>query len=243
MQGLQSVKRTERGQHIAARKQVLFKPERKQVLFAKRKSISATRAKTLTPEQIERVLTSVRSGPHAERDTVLVFLSFACGLRAQEIAGIRWHRNVLDAEGKIGENLHVTSDIGKRTEERLIPIHPGLRVALKRLRMRRPDDAYVIHALADPYTNSHRGKALRRGQCDPNTLVQYLRRLYKDCGFVGCTSHSGRRTFITSLARRCNEAGASIRDVQLLAGHKSLETTAAYIEPSNRQHELVGMAI
>ena len=224
--------------HIATRKAFASNV----VVGKAKKRISATRAKMLTPDQIERVLATVRAGNHAERDVVLVYLSFACGLRAQEIAGLKWRRNVFDAEGRVSTLLHVTKDIGKRTTERTIPIRPELRVALNRLRMRRPDDNYVVHALTEPYTNSERGGELNRGQVDPNTLVQYLRRLYRDCGLRGCTSHSGRRTFITTLARRCNEANASIRDVQILAGHKSLETTAGYIEPSDRQHALVRMA-
>jgi integrase len=44
------------------------------------------------------------------------------------------------------------------------------------------------------------------------------------------SSHSGRRTFITRAARRVSEVGGSVRDVQQLAGHVSLQTTQHYIE-------------
>lgn len=55
-------------------------------------------------------------------------------------------------------------------------------------------------------------------------------RLYSTLGMQGCSSHSGRRTFITRAARKISEAGGSLRDIQQLAGHASLQTTARYIE-------------
>ncbi len=37
---------------------------------------------------------------------------------------------------------------------------------------------------------------------------------------------------LTNLARRCAQAGASLRDVQRIAGHADLGTTERYVEPS-----------
>ncbi len=60
----------------------------------------------------------------------------------------------------------------------------------------------------------------------------WFHRLYGDLGLSGCSSHSGRHTFITRAAQKIVEAGESLRDVQQLAGHANLGTTQRYIEGS-----------
>ena len=55
---------------------------------------------------------------------------------------------------------------------------------------------------------------------------------YADLGLIGCSSHSGRRTFITNAAKKITTVGGSLRDVQYLAGHSSLQTTERYIDYS-----------
>ena len=54
--------------------------------------------------------------------------------------------------------------------------------------------------------------------------------LYRDLGMFGCSSHSGRRTFITNAARKISTVGGSLRDVQALAGNASLAVTQSYID-------------
>ena len=68
----------------------------------------------------------------------------------------------------------------------------------------------------------------------PGSVVNWFRRLYADLGLSGCSSHSGRRTFVTNAARLVFKAGGSLRDVQQLVGHRSIEQTQAYIDGSAR---------
>lgn len=49
---------------------------------------------------------------------------------------------------------------------------------------------------------------------------------------VACSSHSGRRTAITRWSRKISSVGGSLRDVQSLARHSSLQMTQRYIEVS-----------
>jgi integrase/recombinase XerD len=60
----------------------------------------------------------------------------------------------------------------------------------------------------------------------PNSLCQWFYWTYKRAGIHGASSHSGRRTFITSLANK----GISVRVLASLAGHSSIAITQAYID-------------
>ena len=76
----------------------------------------------------------------------------------------------------------------------------------------------------------------------PNSIVNWFISLYHELGLEGCSSHSGRRTFVTQAARLTHKAGGSLRDVQLLAGHRSIETTQRYIDgDSQAQHRLIAL--
>ena len=60
--------------------------------------------------------------------------------------------------------------------------------------------------------------------------VDGFHRLSTSLKMDGCSSHSGRRTFMTRAARQVSQVGGSLRDVQELAGHTSLATTQRSIE-------------
>ena len=184
-------------------------------------------ARLLTEPTITRALRAVRGRPSATRDRVLLLLSLRGGLRACEIAGLAW-RDVLDAHGRVSGTMLVPDHIAKKGSGRRLPLHPELRRALGQL-LRWTGDS------SGPVIQSRRG-----GHMAANSVVNWFAALYAEIGAEGCSSHSGRRTFITHAARRAHRAGASLRDVQLLAGHRSIEVTQGYIEgDSDAQRRLV----
>ena len=76
----------------------------------------------------------------------------------------------------------------------------------------------------------------------PSSIVVWFNRAFRSVGLKGCSSHSGRRTFVTRAARLVHKAGGSLRDVQLLAGHRSIQTTQRYIDgDSDAQRKLVAL--
>lgn len=82
----------------------------------------------------------------------------------------------------------------------------------------------------------------RGGAMTALSIVIWFNRAFKSIGLKGCSSHSGRRTFVTRAARIVHKAGGSLRDVQLLAGHRSILTTQRYIDgDSDAQRKLVAM--
>ena len=90
---------------------------------------------------------------------------------------------------------------------------------------------------AGPVIRSQRG-----GPMTPVSIVNWFAKAYRAIGLQGCSSHSGRRTFITRAARLVHNAGASLRDVQLLAGHRSIQTTQRYIDgDTDAQRKLVSL--
>jgi integrase/recombinase XerD len=175
-------------------------------------------AKALNPKQIEALIHHVRKLRSGLRNQVIVLLSFRAGLRAKEVANLRWSM-IVGPDGNLGDSIHLTDVASKGRSGRIIPINRELRSALINL-------------------HQQNGKRLsewvitteRSDRTSPQSIVNLFQRWYRDLGQIGCSSHSGRRTFITNAARKIGSVGGSIRDVQALAGHSSLQTTQRYIE-------------
>jgi integrase/recombinase XerD len=76
----------------------------------------------------------------------------------------------------------------------------------------------------------------------PSSIVNWFTTAYRAIGVTGCSSHSGRRTFVTRAARLVHTAGGSLRDVQILAGHRSIQTTQGNIDgDTDVQRRLVAL--
>lgn len=191
--------------------------------------MAGKQAKTIAPAQMEIMLQHVRGRKDALRSRAIILLSLRAGLRAAEIAKLEWPM-VLDAVGKVGHSIHLEDRVAKMGSGRRVPLHPELRSALVALQRRRPRSS-------GPVISSRKG-----GHMKPNSIVFWFWRLFREVGFEGCSSHSGRRTFATQAARLVHEAGGSLRDVQLLLGHKAITTTERYVAgDSHAQRRLVAL--
>jgi integrase len=190
-------------------------------------------AKIINDRQVRAVLAELATRRYPLRDRVMFLLSLKAGMRAVEIASITWAM-VTDAEGKVCDLIALQNHASKgKGGGRIIPVHPDLKAALVALHKERE-----VKVRPDwPVIHSERNHGLSAA-----AVAVWFHRLYTGLGMVGCSSHSGRRSFVTRAARRISEVGGSLRDVQMLAGHASLSTTAKYIEhDADAQRKVVAL--
>jgi integrase/recombinase XerD len=190
--------------------------------------MAGKQAKILSDQNVRLLLRFARHSRHPNRNRVIVLLSAKAGLRAGEIAALTWDM-VVDAQGCIGTRIELRDWAAKKGSGRSIPIHPALKQALTIWQSQSGNSSHVIR--------SERG-----GQMTPLSIVVWFNRAFHELGLAGCSSHSGRRTFITRAARLVHRAGGSLRDVQMLAGHRSIQTTERYIDgDTDAQRKLVSL--
>ena len=183
----------------------------------------AKQAKILTKKQIDQLIWYVGTLRHPLRNEVIVMLSVRAGLRAKEIACLTWSM-ITDADGDIGSSIHLTDKASKGRSGRVIPLNMQLRLKLADLlEHERKHHRFDI-------ATSHVIRTERSPKTSPQAIVNMFSSWFDDTGLMGCSSHSGRRTFITNAARKISSVGGSLRDVQMLAGHSSLAVTQRYIE-------------
>ncbi|MCW5675343.1 MAG: site-specific integrase [Xanthobacteraceae bacterium] len=190
--------------------------------------MAGKQAKILSDNQIRSLLIYAKRTRYPERNAIIVLLSVKAGMRAGEIAKLTWEM-VLDPQGNVADVITIHDKIAKMGSGRRIPIHHQLRDALRKLLVRNEPSGPVVR--------SERNQAMT-----PLSIVNWFAKTYRALGLEGCSSHSGRRTFITRAARAVHRAGGSLRDVQLLAGHSSIEVTQSYIDgDTDAQRRLVSL--
>jgi len=183
-------------------------------------------AKALTDTQLRALLRFVETETHfPERNRVVVLLSFKSGLRAKEISCLTWGM-LTDTEGNLTDAIALTNGATKGRSGRVIPLHSDLKAALVTLHKHEADKGRVA---AEAFIVT-----MKKNSSDAVTRSNSVQFLFKDwfakLGFKGASSHSGRRTFITKAARKVSEVGGSLRDVQALAGHSSIQITQRYVD-------------
>src|SRR3954470_1915719 len=90
-------------------------------------------AKLLRKSELQRLLNHVSHTRHPERDRLIVLLTFKAGLRACEVANLRWSM-VTTATGDLADAISLPNRASKgKGGGRTIPLHDDLRAALANL--------------------------------------------------------------------------------------------------------------
>jgi integrase/recombinase XerD len=175
---------------------------------------AVSQAKTLTQAELDQVLRYVATRQYADRNRLLVLMSFWSGMRVGEIAALRIC-DVRNDDGSIKNEIRLSMEQTKGRFARVVFISDKLR-----------------SEIASYLRGSKRAAHLplfptaKRAGFTANTLTQWFHWTYKRAGIAGASSHSGRRTFITSLANK----GIGVRVLASLAGHRSIAVTQSYID-------------
>ena len=171
-------------------------------------------SETLKPEQFQQLIEHIQAtSKHPIRDCAILQVSYRCGLRAMEIAGLTLD-DLLDEEGRIKEQvtLRKKTTKGKKGGTACfthIEVREALTafLVLKRPVLKRPVRNLFISAKLTPFSAS--------------SMCRLVSTLLTRAGYYGATNHMGRR----SLAYNLNKQNVSIYNISKILRHSSIKTT------------------
>lgn len=174
-----------------------------------------SQAKTLTPAEIEHMLAYIAQRSFALRNRVMFLTGLWSGMRVGEIASLSVG-DVMNGDGSIRAEVRLTAAQTKGRHPRTVFLPKKLQEELADYMALRPT-AKPQHPL---FITSGRKRF------SANVMAQHFHYLFKHAGIAGASSHSMRRSFITTLANK----GISVRVLAEIAGHKSIAVTQKYID-------------
>lgn len=173
-------------------------------------------APVLSERDMKRVLQHVVRSSFPTRNRCLLMLSWLGGMRVGEIAALNIS-DVVGADGEVRNEIQLTAEQTKGSSARTVLVNSQLRNEL----------AGYVKTLKQPFTSNAPLIVSKTGKrFSANGLCQVVLHIYDAAGLDRATSHSGRRTFITTLAHK----GVNVRVLAALAGHRHIATTQRYIE-------------
>jgi integrase/recombinase XerC len=171
----------------------------------------------LVVDEIFRLLDSIQTDDLPGLRNRAIFETFySCGLRVSEVAGL----DVAAVDHAAG----MVRVLGKGSKERIVPIGRKALAAIAAYRHR-------LASEAGPAAGANAALFLNKdnGRLSPRSIARILDKLVHQCSLlVPVSPHVLRHSFATHML----DAGADLRAVQELLGHKSLSTTQKYTHVS-----------
>ena len=177
----------------------------------------------------------LRNQRNGLRDETIFLLSVKSGLRSKEISLLGW-KMVSKSDGTIDDYINLPNSSSKGNGGRIIPLHKDIKENLELILEEHrglygfdQNKSFIVRTERSPFTSSQ-------------IIVNMFQKWYGKLGLLGCSSHIGRRTFITETSKKISLVGGSLRDIQMMVGHQSLQTTQRYIEgDSDSQKKVVDL--
>ncbi len=172
-------------------------------------------AKTLNERELQRLLDFVKTTKSAARNRAIILLTHLAGMRIGEVAAVRVC-DLFASDGTVRDEINLSASQTKGKKSRSVLLNERVQGELA---------AYIrtvrVHDTKQALFSTQRSSAFTA-----NSLTQVVNGIYRNAGFDGASSHSGRRGFLTNLA----EKGVSVRVMMVLAGHANMATTQRYID-------------
>ena len=171
-------------------------------------------ANSLNQQQFQDVIEHVKAtSRHIIRDIAILQVSYRCGLRAMEIAGLNL-TDLVNKNGDINKHIPLRKKTTKGSRGGVAYFtHPDVRVAL---------EEYIVEIRSKISTDCNKVFLSQKGTpFSASSMSRLFGTLYKKAGMEGCTGHTGRR----SLARNLNAQNVSVYNIQKILRHASIETT------------------
>jgi integrase/recombinase XerC len=171
----------------------------------------------LPVDDIFRLLDSIKTDTLAGiRNRAIFETLYSSGIRVSELEGL----DVFDVDFK----KCLIRVLGKGNKERIVPIGTKAMTAIKEYRVRLQSEAGIGEEDNTPlFLNKDHGRLTSR------SIARILDKTARECGLlIPVSPHALRHTFATHML----DAGADLRVVQELLGHKSLSTTQKYTHVS-----------
>jgi integrase/recombinase XerD len=172
-------------------------------------------AKTLTVRELRKTLDHLPVNKYRLRNRLMLLMTHWSGMRVGEVAALSIG-DVRNVDGTVKNEIRLDATQTKGKHARIVFVNDRLRKEI----------ASYLKAIVTSDPSKPLFKTQKRSAFSANTLCQTLNGLYRHAGIDGATSHSGRRSFITTLASK----GIGVRVLAALAGHRSIATTQAYID-------------
>ncbi|BEI40637.1 hypothetical protein PHIN9_05680 [Polynucleobacter sp. HIN9] len=172
-------------------------------------------ARTISERELQRLLDFVSKTKSQKRNRAIILLTHLAGMRIGEVAALRI-ADVLASDGTVRKEVTLSAMQTKGNRSRTVLLNQRMQAELA---------AYLqtvrVRDQKQPLFATQRSAGFTA-----NSLTQVVNGIYKKAGLDGCSSHSGRRGFLTNLA----EKGVSVRVMMALAGHQNMSTTQRYID-------------